>query len=70
MPFWLLLFLTVLVTSPLVMLVTEFQHKLEWGFYPIIGYLVFWITFLLARWRPTYSALNVLNDEIHYYLID
>jgi len=70
MPFWLLLILTVLVTSPVVMLVAEFQHKLEWGFYPIIGYLAVWIAFLLARWRPTYSALSVLNDEIHYYLID
>jgi len=65
-----LLILSVLVTAPVVMLVAEFQHKLEWRFYPIIGYLVAWIVFLLARWRPTYSALNVLNDEIHYYLID
>lgn len=70
MRFWLLLVLSVLVTAPVVMLVTEFQRKLEWGFYPVIGYLAIWIAFLLARWRPTYSALNVLNDEIHYYLID
>jgi hypothetical protein len=65
-----LLILSVLVTAPVVMLVAEFQHTLEWGFYPILGYLAAWIAFLLARWRPTYSALNVLNDEIHYYLID
>lgn len=70
MPFLLLLILSILVTAPVVMLVAEFQHKLEWGFYPIIGYLVAWIAFLLARWRPTYSALAVINDEIHYYLID
>ena len=70
MPFWLLLILSTLVTTPVVMLVSEFQHKLEGGFYPIIGYLVAWLVFLLARWRPTYKALNVLNDEIHYYLID
>lgn len=70
MRFWLLLILSVLVTAPVVMVVAEFQHKLEWRFFPIIGYLVAWIAFLLARWRPTYSALNVLNDEIHYYLID
>jgi len=70
MRFWVLLILSVLVTAPVVMLVGEFQHKLEWGFYPIIGYLAAWIAFLLARWRPTYSALAVINDEIHYYLID
>ncbi len=70
MPFWLLLILSTLVTAPVVMSVVEFQHKLEWGFYPIIGYLAVWIAFLLARWRPTYPALAVINDEIHYYLID
>lgn len=70
MPFWLLLILSTLVTAPVVMLVAEFQYKLEWGFYLIIGYLAVWIVFLLARWRPTYSALAVINDEIHYYLID
>jgi hypothetical protein len=70
MRFLLLLILSVLVTAPVVMLVAEFQHKLEWGFYPIISYLAVWIAFLLARWRHTYSALAVINDEIHYYLID
>jgi hypothetical protein len=70
MPFWLLVILSTLVTAPVVRLVIEFQHKLEWGFYPVIGYLAVWIAFLLARWRPTYSALAVINDEIHYYLID
>jgi hypothetical protein len=70
MPYLLLLILSVLVTAPVVMFLAEFQHKLEWEFYPIIGYLVAWIAFLLARWRPTYSALAVINDEIHYYLID
>lgn len=70
MPFLLLLILSVLVNAPVVMVVAEFQHKLEWQFYPIIGYLVAWIVFLLARWRPTYKALAVINDEIHYYLID
>jgi len=70
MPFWLLLILSVPVTAPVVMVVAEFQHKLDWWFYPIIGYLAVWIAFLLARWRHTYSALAVINDEIHYYLID
>ena len=70
MPFWLLLILSVLLTTPVVMLVTEFQYKLELAFYPVIGYLVAWIAFLLTRWRPTYSALAVIDDEIHYYLID
>jgi hypothetical protein len=70
MPFWLLLILSVPVTAPVVMLLAEFQYKLGWVLYPILGYMVAWIAFILARWRHTYSALAVINDEIHYYLID
>lgn len=71
MRFWLLAALAVLINTPVVMLLTEFQRQqLGEAWYVVISYLALWAMFLLTRWRKTYQALSILGEEMRYYLID
>lgn len=71
MRFWLLAASAVLINTPVVMLLTEFQRQqLGYGWYVLIGYLALWAMFLLTRWRQTYHAFSVFGEELRYYLID
>lgn len=62
--------LATIVNVPVAMCLVRYQKELGVVQYFIFGYLDVWLLFLLARWRPTYKLLAVLNEEIHYYLID
>ena len=62
--------LATIVNVPVAMCLVRYQQDLGVVQYFIFGYLDVWLLFLLARWRPTYKLLAVLNEEIHYYLID
>ena len=68
--FWVLLPLTMIVTSPIVAIPFRFPEIAPPVLYLIIGYLALWKLFVLSRCRVVYSALSVLNEEAHYYLID
>jgi hypothetical protein len=71
MKFWLLAALAVLLNTPVVILLTEFQaEQLDYARYVLVAYLAAWAMFLLARWRQSYRALSVLGEELRYYLID
>jgi len=71
MKFWLLATSAVLINTPVVMLLTEFQRQqLGFAWYVLVAYVALWAMFLLTRWRQTYQVLSVLGKEIHYYLID
>ena len=71
MKLWLLATSAVLINTPVVMLLTEFQRQqLGYAWYVLIGYLALWAMFLLTRWRQTYRALSVFGEELRYYLID
>ena len=67
MKFWLLGTSAVLINTPVVMLLTEFQRQ-QPGFtwYVLVAYVALWAMFLLTRWRQTYQALSVPGEEIHY----
>ena len=62
--------LATIVNVPVAMCLVRYQKELGILQYFVFGYLDVWLLFLLARWRPTYKLLAVLNEEIHYYLID
>ena len=68
--FWQLQALATIVNVPVAMCLVRYREELGVVQYFIFGYLDVWLLFLLARWRPTYKLLAVLNEEIHYYLID
>lgn len=71
MKFWLLAGLAVLINTPVVILLTEFQRQhLGDAWYVLVSYLALWAMFLLTRWSKTYQALSVLGEEMRYYLID
>lgn len=71
MRFWLLTGLAVLINTPVVMVLAEFQRQqLGDTWYVLISYLALWAMFLLTRWRKTYQALSILGEEMRYYLID
>ena len=63
--------LAILLNLPVVVFIKDLltDADLFW-WYVAVSYLVAWAAFLLTRWRPLYSALAVINEEIHYYLID
>ena len=69
--FWILVQLALIINFPVVLLITEVLNNepAEMRYAPL-GYLAIWAAFLLARWRATYPALNVLKEEFRYYLID
>jgi len=62
--------LATIVNVPVAMCLVRYREELGVLQYLIFGYLDAWLIFLLARWRPTYKLLAVLNEEVHYYLID
>lgn len=62
--------LATIVNVPVAMCLVRYREELGVLQYVVFGYLDAWLLFLLARWRPTYKLLAVLNEEIHYYLID
>lgn len=70
MPFWLVAALAAIAIEPVIAVLYAFPDIPPAVRYVIFGYLGAWAMFLLARWRGTYHAFAVLNEEIHYYLID
>ena len=66
----LLAFLTVLMNIPFVASFWMYPDMPQELRYVLIGYLVAWALFLLSRWRQTDVAVDVLKQELRYYLID
>jgi hypothetical protein len=63
--------LALILNLPVIFFVTEvLTHAELFWWYVAVSYLGAWAAFLLTRWRPLYSALAVINEEIRYYLID
>jgi hypothetical protein len=70
MRFWVLSLLTAIVIAPVLAVLWLFPDMPPAPWYVVVGYLIAWAMFLLARWRQTDVALAVLNKELRYYLID
>jgi hypothetical protein len=62
--------LALIANAPIVAALVQFHVSRPDVPFVAIPYLSVWAVFLLTRWRQTDLALGVLNEEIHYYLID
>jgi hypothetical protein len=62
--------LALIVNAPIIAALVQFHVSTPELWFVAAPYLGVWALFLLTRWRQTDLALGVLNEEIHYYLID